>query len=138
MQSPSNRVKLSARDKEVAALDLRRKGYSYRQIAMELKCHEDTVYDAVKRALKHLNETIMESAAELRRLELERYDAWLKALEPACEAGDTKAIGTAIRVSERRASLLGLDAPKQTMFELKAPKDTAQLAQEIVDMMEKK
>jgi hypothetical protein len=73
----------------------------------------DHARDLVQRALTRLNTTINEKAEEVRRLELERYDHWLSRLAPAIKRGDTKAIGTALRISEARRKLLGIDAPQQ-------------------------
>ena len=44
-------------------------------------------------------------------MELARLDAMLSALDDKIEAGDTKAIGTALRIMDRRAKYLGLDGP---------------------------
>lgn len=48
---------------------------------------------------------------QLRAIEEARYDGYLAALQPDVERGDEKAINAALRVAERRARLLGLDAP---------------------------
>lgn len=137
MDSPSNARRLSARDKEIAALNLRRKGYSYRQIAAELGCHEDTIYHSVKRALAKLCAEIKESAEEVRRLEIERYDGFLKALQPAIEDGDVKAISTALRISEARRKLLGLDIPVKHEVEIKSQLPEDQLAQVQAELLRK-
>jgi len=53
----------------------------------------------------------------MRQLELERLDAdWLALQERAAE-GDTQAISTRLRISERRCRLLGLDAPNRMQVE---------------------
>jgi hypothetical protein len=44
-------------------------------------------------------------------LEAERLDALSAALAPAIAKGDPRSIEAAVRISERRAKLLGLDAP---------------------------
>jgi hypothetical protein len=53
-----------------------------------------------------------------RAIELERTDVMTAGLWPAVEKGDPKAVAAAIRVSERRARLLGLDAPLQSKTEI--------------------
>lgn len=102
----------------MAALELRKKGYTYAQIALELNCHEETVYQAVKRAMQRLIAERDELAGEVRRLEIERYDAFLLKLQPAIEVGDVKAIATALRISECRRKLLGLDVPTKQVVEV--------------------
>ena len=57
-------------------------------------------------------------ATELRALELARLDGMNLGLWPAVEAGSPPAVSAAVRVSERRAKLLGLDEPTATRTEL--------------------
>jgi hypothetical protein len=52
---------------------------------------------------------------EYRAIELERLDVATKALMPKVEAGALDAIHTLVKVQQRRASLLGLDAPKEVI-----------------------
>jgi hypothetical protein len=127
MNSPSNHIKLGARDLEDQALDLRRVGWSYKMIAAHLDKSISAVGRAVRRALKRLNEKIMESAAEVRRIELERYDEYLYRLQPGIERGCPRAITTALAVSKRRAELLGLDIPVKQSIQVDS---TAQLDDE--------
>lgn len=60
----------------------------------------------------------MEAAEELVAMEEERLDHYLFALAPAIKTGDTQAINTAIKISERRAKLRGLDDFERRMAEL--------------------
>ena len=60
----------------------------------------------------------MGRAEELRALELERFDQMVAGLWPEVEAGSPAAVSAAIRVSERRSRLLGLDEPVMTRSEL--------------------
>jgi hypothetical protein len=48
-------------------------------------------------------------------LELERLDSYLVGLEPRIAKGDHQAVNSAVRISERRSRLLGLDVvpPKE-------------------------
>jgi hypothetical protein len=52
-----------------------------------------------------------EAAEDVRELETQRLDAMLFALRTKIKQGDVRAIDTAIRIADRRAKLLGLDAP---------------------------
>jgi hypothetical protein len=63
---------------------------------------------AIRAALKR---TIQEPADELRTLELSRLDDMLKAIAPHVAAGNLTAIDRALKIMERRAKLIGLDAP---------------------------
>jgi hypothetical protein len=59
----------------------------------------------------------------VRELELTRLDAMLLPLWRRVQAGEEKAIDRALRIMERRARLLGLDAP--TRGELSGPEGQA-------------
>jgi hypothetical protein len=95
------------------ALSLRIKGMSYEQIASTVGCSVSKAYNDVKSALEKIEAECAEKAEEVRRIELTRIDSWLKALQPGIDAGEPRPIETALRLSERRSKLLGLDAPSK-------------------------
>lgn len=109
------------------ALELRRDGSSYRAIAAALTQHvamlhaegkvrearsigKDVAHRLVTEALSDLRAVNAESADEVRQLEVERLDKWLERLNLGTSKGTPRTIDTMLRVSERRARLLGLDA----------------------------
>lgn len=101
--------KLEAQERMYQALEMRKAGMGYKEIAEALgyTCHASAV-KAVQRALK---QTLREPADDVRELELERLEAmWRKTWE-WIERGDPRAIDRALRIMERRAKYLGLDAP---------------------------
>jgi hypothetical protein len=61
-----------------------------------------------------LKKTVQEPADELRTLEVERLDAAAAAIYPSVKQGQYGAIDRWIKIMERRAKLLGLDAPTKT------------------------
>lgn len=119
--------------RDARATQLRAEGLTFQQIADRLGYgHRDLARRAVERALLA---TVRESADELRTLELDRLDrlwaeAWavLKADHPTVSHGQVvrddagavvvdwrptlAAIDRLLRVMDRRARLLGLDAPR--------------------------
>ncbi|MEU4574841.1 hypothetical protein [Nonomuraea sp. NPDC023979] len=124
----------AARDAEAARL--RSRGLTYRQIAEQLgMAGPGKAHEAVKRVLA---ETVADAAEDLRQVELERldqmYQAALKVLEgehyavshgkvvylegettPLADNGPVlAAIDRLLKIQERRAKLLGLDAPAKT------------------------
>lgn len=111
MESKSAERRLKARDNEIKALDMRRAGQSLAQVAAHFGCHISNASKIVKRALERLNRLIDEKAEEVRRLELERLDHYLACLDCGITLGDTKAIMAAVKISESRRKLLGVDAP---------------------------
>jgi DNA-binding CsgD family transcriptional regulator len=95
------------------AIRLRVQGFNYREIAAELGISVGTAYNDCSAAMKRIREQTRESAEEVRSVELDRLDRMIRALEvKAFGDGDTRAIDTLLKVSERRAKLLGLDAPE--------------------------
>lgn len=96
------------------ALELRIAGGSYRQIARQLGVGERTAYKDVQGELAKLDTVKAQLAERLRDVELERLDKATIALGPGVSGGDPQAINALVRVMDRRAKLLGLDAPVRT------------------------
>jgi len=105
---------LNAIERQVQAVSLRKRGYTFQQIADELGyAGHQGAYKAVMAALK---KTLKEPSDELRNLELERLDAMWQSLWPAIERQDKytpRTVEVALKVMDRRAALLGLDAPQK-------------------------
>lgn len=98
--------------RRVKALELRKSGASYRLIGQALGVDVATAWDDVQAELTALRMLTVKVAEDVRTLELERLDRWLAKLEAhGIAAGDPQAINTAIRLSESRRKLLGVDAP---------------------------
>lgn len=100
---------VTAHDNQLKALELRKAGVSYQRIAETLGYKDSSgAWRAVKAALK---KTLQEPADELRTLEIERLDAMLSAIWASVKQGQYGAQDRALKIMERRAKLLGLDAP---------------------------
>lgn len=112
-ESKASKRRLTARERERQALELRMAGGTYAQIAEALEISQTGAYKAVMRALDKLNQKTLENAEQLRRLELERLDRAVLAVWPKVQEGRLTAIDRWIRLSESRRKLLGLDAPQQ-------------------------
>ena len=96
-------------DKETKVLELRRAGLTWQRIADEVGYADHTgAYAAYKRAIRR---TQQQPADELREQELDRIDRLQLAAWPNAMKGSEKAILAIVRLMERRAKLLGLDAP---------------------------
>lgn len=107
----SVRKQLNAVDKQVHALELRKSGHTFEQIAAKLGyASKSGASKAVHSALK---KTIQEPADELRQLEMERMDALLAALWPQAMQGSPRHAEMCLKIMDRRAAMIGLDAPKQ-------------------------
>lgn len=100
---------VKAIDNQLKALELRKAGVSYQRIADTLGYKSASgAHKAVQTALK---KTLQEPADDLRKLELERLDSAAAAIYPSVKQGQYGAIDRWIKIMERRAKLLGLDAP---------------------------
>ena len=95
------------------ALQLKLQGHSVRSIAQIMGMPPSTVQDRLQAAYDQLVHPVAE---EVRRLELERLDRWQLRLEEKLDDGEdpVRVVPTALKVQERRARLLGLDAPERS------------------------
>lgn len=113
MSATSQQVQ--AVDKQIQALKLRQAGVSYEEIARSLGYRSASgAYNAVKSAIK---KALREPADELRKIEVTRLDTALFAIWPAVKRGDLFAIDRFLKLSERRAKLLGLDSKHEIAIE---------------------
>lgn len=98
------------RERHALALEMRKMGYSYDQIAEHFETTPASARGLVKSAMEKL---ISEPGDEVRRVELERLDQlWRLAMASAVN-GDTDAITKCLAIQQRRAKYLGLDAPEK-------------------------
>ena len=107
----TGKVATTAAEKQAAALALRKQGYTLEEIAEQVGyANASGAWKAIDRALRKI---IKEPAEELLKLECERLDAMLKSLWPFVLRGSARHVEVALKVMDRRAGYLGLDAPKQ-------------------------
>lgn len=100
-------------ERQIQALELRKSGWSYRKIGEKLGVSHETARQDVEGELKVLDLGNENKRNELRQLELERLDKITNALDHWLEAGSVPAINAYLKAMERRAKLLGLDAPEE-------------------------
>jgi DNA-binding CsgD family transcriptional regulator len=98
---------------EHQVLELRKQGLTFAAIGARLGITEQGAHQAGKRALEKLGAVTKDEAEELRRLEIERLDALQEGLWPKAAQGSVPAVQTVLKLMERRARLLGLDAPQK-------------------------
>ena len=110
----SRRTSIAVRQRGQEAIKLRMAGATITQIASQLGyANESGAYKAIMRELEQTAQDMGESTEAVRQLELKRLDQMQFPIWNQVLSGDQGAIGTALRIQERRASLMGLDAPKQ-------------------------
>jgi hypothetical protein len=105
--------KVRATLREAEAVELRAAGVCFAKIGEKLEMSESGAYLAVKRVLERVIAQATETQGENVCLALLRLDTMLTALWPRVLAGDPQAVAAALRVEERRARMLGYDAPAQ-------------------------
>ena len=101
---------------DAEAMRLRSQGWSYQKIADNVGVSKTAAYKRVQRALAAIP---FEAVEEYRRIEVSRLDqvlevALAKALDPNDKAA-MFAIDRVLTIMDRRAKLLGLDAPTKNI-----------------------
>ena len=114
LNSPTRPKMTTAAQRRVQALELRKAGYTYEQIGVALEISTQAAYKHVVKALSVIHEKITEATEELRTLEVQRIDRLFEVMYKKAEKGDYNAIDRCLRLMERRAKLLGLDAPAKS------------------------
>ncbi len=111
---------------------LRIGGASIREIADLVGLSKSRVHEILADQCREVREPLRE---ELRALETARYDLYLTKINAALNSGDPelalKAVDRALSVSNRRAKLLGLDAPTRVHVQPPAEPDA-----ELRDLLE--
>jgi|TARA_R110002020_G_scaffold98571_8_gene234495 hypothetical protein len=110
----SKRTTVAARQRGQEAIRLRMAGATIAQIADQLGfANESGAYKSIVRELERTAKDMGESTEAVRQLSLKRLDQMLFTVWSDVLTGDGSAISTALRIEERRSSLMGLDAPRQ-------------------------
>jgi len=126
---------IEQQDARREALDLRRAGHSYRTIARMQGVAVSTAHARVTEALTaYLPRETVEDA---RRVELDRLDTATEHTLTIMTGSDDdelrlKAVDRLVRLAERRAKLLGLDAPTNARIEV-TPTVTADQILALID-----
>ncbi|MFT3660023.1 MAG: hypothetical protein QM809_01125 [Gordonia sp. (in: high G+C Gram-positive bacteria)] len=129
--------RIATRTRDTEAVKLRVGGAGFDEIAARLGYPTgEAARSAVRRLLARREATAVE---ELRAVESARLDTlWRQALATLSADRSPAAITAAVRVSERRARLLGLDAPAEV--HLTPPETTStdirELQAQILDLLE--
>lgn len=103
--------RISAAMKQRAVLELRKQGITFEVIAEEVGYSSASgAHKAFQTAMK---KTIQEPADDLRKLVRERLNTLLASAWPKALMGSPRHIEMCLKIMDREAALLGLDAPKQ-------------------------
>lgn len=102
-------------EKETTIIELRHEGYVWREIATMVDMSIAGVVKAYKRALTRHPVAAID---EHRELELDRLDSLQRTYWQPAVAGNLRAADFVLRVIDKRAKLLGLDAPLKVQAEV--------------------
>lgn len=108
-------VTIPVRERELRALELRRAGCSYREIAQTMGLSISKVHRHVKRAYDRLLHQVEDAAEDVRAVELDRLDRLLRGIWQRAAGGDVRAIDRVLKIMERRAAIMGTDAPRRLL-----------------------
>ena len=102
-----------ARERRQKAFEMRKAGASYEQIGKALGISMQAAHKHVKKHLQQIAEKTDEDAREVLKLELARLDQMLLGLYQNAKSGKEGAVDRVLKIMERRAKLLGIDAPSR-------------------------
>lgn len=112
---PTRPENIAITQKHLKAMELRKAGLSFDQIAKQLGYKNSScAHYAVRACLKKI---IQEPAKEIRDMEVARLDDMLLSIWGEVRKGHLGAHDRALKIMERRAKLLGLDAPTKIDFD---------------------
>lgn len=123
-------IKAASLEREVKAMELRKRGFTFREIGALLKDEKypngisgKSAFKLVQRAFKRLAAQSTEETADYRNLSLERLDVMRKGLYDEAANGNVQAVMAMLKIEERFARITGLDQPVKV--EQKATIETA-------------
>lgn len=103
-------------EKEIQIIELRRAGVTWEKIAREVGFKNASgAYKMYQRAAERMVRPHLE---EYRDMQLDRLERMHMAVWPRAKDGDLRAIDTALRIGDREAKLLGLEAPTKIQAEV--------------------
>lgn len=100
------------------ALEYRKEGLGYDEIASRMGISRNAAAQAVKKALKSLLADTREVAEDVVALEVARLDEMLVPTLRMARAGNLEAVDRALKIQDRRAKYLGLDQAIKTQISI--------------------
>ncbi len=100
-------------ERKARAYSLSLAGWNYREISMDIGVSPQQVGKYIRGALANVEDLSAAQTAELRQIQFDRIQALFKKVWAKVATGKDllSAVQTAIRLLEREAKLMGLDAP---------------------------
>ena len=118
---PSKKT-IRAAERRARAVELRKLGLTYEQIRAQLDITKQAAAKLVQRAIDASREHDAQTVRAAVNLELERLDDWQVKVAREMQKGKVlQGIDRLLRIAERRAKLLGLDAPTKHAARIAGP-----------------
>ncbi len=108
-ESKTSKRRSTTAEREVKAFELRKEGWTYRDIGAELGISGPAAFKLVTKVLRRHADLLREDVPTQLEMELARLDAIWRSIWPGVQDGDLQAVDRALKVGVRRARLLGLD-----------------------------
>lgn len=113
-------VNIRAAERRIRAVELRREGKTFVEIATALGISRTRAFQLVTEAIDETNDLLVTETKKLRQRQQDRIAALVKALwKKATKDGQVGAVDRVIKLLEREARLAGLDAAEK--FEHSGP-----------------
>jgi len=116
-ESKTSNRKITAVERREKAIELRKAGATYQSIADNLGVTPQAAHKMVMKVLGDLAEKSQENAEHVRSIELQRLDKLFFAMYQQAVKGSQGAVDRCLRIMDRRAKYLGLDAPKEVAMD---------------------
>lgn len=110
---PRGVTKTVAEVRRKTALALRCEGFTFAQIGEELGITKQSAHEGVQKELRAVAAERKSLAENQLDFELAQIDTVIRGMSPAAAKGDARAGMVILKAQERRAKLLGLDAPEK-------------------------
>lgn len=111
--STTSQRRIEAQERRAKAVQLRRMGWSYGRIANQLGITKSSAHKAVTKAMTEVQQLLDTDAETARAMELERLDELQSYLWLPASKANAQAVEKILKIMERRAKLMGLDAPSK-------------------------
>lgn len=111
MPQKASRKRSKSLTRREQAVALRVQGLSYLEIGRRMSITKQTAHSLVTKGLQETARRMAEDAEDVRQIELDRLDLAIALVMERVKKKDLAAVERLVRLEERRAKLLGLDAP---------------------------
>jgi predicted DNA-binding protein (UPF0251 family) len=105
--------KVRSAQRRAEVMRLREEGHKFPEIGRRLGISHVAAWKHCQRGLEEAAKQLTESAETIRAIELNRLDRALVKVFRKVDQGDLAAVDRLIKIQERRAKLLGLDAAEK-------------------------